>query len=264
MWAYEGDGDEAVSVSDYVVRLRTDLRQQPAHERRRWLFFELKNLVLKNSKNSKPSLVDIARFEQLPVTHQQGGELVASSAAAPGPAICFMVAPYCSIFGIVPVSDLDVDLEYTALGLVFAKADVVCEYVIILAKPTEEAEVKNSQTHGAAWMRYGRVTPIFGSQTPFAVEGVTPISRVLQFEMSDGEPRLLVGTPTKSGTQITLLAERIFRVKTSDVEIYEKEMQAVHQTLQGDKIQPVASKRPAEAMIEETPPKKFAPAFLDQ
>ena len=159
---------------------------------------------------------------------------------------------------------LDVDLEYTALGLVFAKADVVCEYVTILAKTTEEAEVKNSQTHGAAWMRYGRVTPIFGSQTPFAVEGVTPISRVLQFEMSDGEPRLLVGTPTKSGTQITLLAERIFRVKTSDVEIYEKEMQAVHQTLQGDKIQPVASKRPAEAMIEETPSKKFAPAFLDQ
>ena len=156
------------------------------------------------------------------------------------------------------------DLEYTALGLVFAKADVVCEYVTILAKTTEEAEVKNSQTHGAAWMRYGRVTPIFGSQTPFAVEGVTPISRVLQFEMSDGEPRLLVGTPTKSGTQITLLAERIFRVKTSDVEIYEKEMQAVHQTLQGDKIQPVASKRPAEAMIEETPSKKFAPAFVDQ
>ena len=164
----------------------------------------------------------------------------------------------------MPVSDLDVDLEYTALGLVFAKADVVCEYVTILAKTTEEAEVKNSQTHGAAWMRYGRVTPIFGSQTPFAVEGVTPISRVLQFEMSDGEPRLLVGTPTKSGTQITLLAERLFRVKTSDVEIYEKEMQAVHQTLQGDKIQPVASKRPAEAMIEETPSKKFAPAFLDQ
>ena len=115
MWAYEGDGDEAVSVSDYVVRLRTDLRQQPAHERRRWLFFELKNLVLKNSKNSKPSLVDIARFEQLPVAHQQGGhlkrdeivpiimdaligELVASSAAAPGPAIGFMVAPYCFVF----------------------------------------------------------------------------------------------------------------------------------------------------------------------
>ena len=115
MWAYEGDGDEAVSVSDYVVRLRTDLRQQPAHERRRWLFFELKNLVLKNSKNSKPSLVDIARFEQLPVAHQQGGhlkrdeivpvimdaligELVASSAAALGPAIGFMVAPYCFVF----------------------------------------------------------------------------------------------------------------------------------------------------------------------
>ena len=48
------------------------------------------------------------------------------------------------------VSDLDVDLEYTALGVVFTKADALCECVTILAKTTEEAEVKNSQTHGAA------------------------------------------------------------------------------------------------------------------
>ena len=97
---------------------------------------------------------------------------------------------------------------------------------------------------------------------PFAVEGVTPIAKVLQFDMSDGEPRLLVGTPTKSGGQITLLAERIFRIQTSEVDIYEKQMTAVHETLQGDKIQPVASKRPADSMVQETPSKKFAPAFL--
>ena len=96
------------------------------------------------------------------------------------------------------------------------------------------------------------------------VEGVTPIAKVLQFDMSDGEPRLLVETPTKSGGQITLLAERIFRIQTSctEVDIYEKEMTAVHETLQGDKIQPVASKRPADSMVQETPSKKFAPAFL--
>ena len=68
----KGDGDDAVSVSDYVSQLLAELRQQPAHERRRWLFFELKNLVLKNSKSLKPSLVDIARFQQLPVAHQHG------------------------------------------------------------------------------------------------------------------------------------------------------------------------------------------------
>ena len=111
----KGDGDDAVSVSDYVSQLHTDLRQQPAHERRRWLFFELKNLVLKNSKSLKPSLVDIARFQQLPVAHQHGGwlkrdeimpvimdafmgELVDSSAVAPGPAMGFEVAPHCFVF----------------------------------------------------------------------------------------------------------------------------------------------------------------------
>ena len=146
--------------------------------------------------------------------------------------------------------------------MVFTKADAMCDYVTILAKTTEEAEVKNSQTAGAAWMRYAQVTPIFGSQKPFAVEGVTPIAKVLQFDMADGEPRLLVGTPTKSGGQITLLAERIFRIQTSEVDIYEKEMTAVHETLQGDKIQPVTSKRPADSMVQETPSKKFAPAFL--
>ena len=51
-------------------------------------------------------------------------------------------------------------VEYTALGVVFTKADAMCEYVTILAKTTEEAEVKNSQTHGAAWMRYAEVTPM--------------------------------------------------------------------------------------------------------
>ena len=164
----------------------------------------------------------------------------------------------------MPVADLDKDLEYTALGVVFSKADVICEDVTILAKTTTEAEAQNSQVQNAAWMRYAQVTPICGSQKPFAVEGVTPIPKVLQFEMSDGEPRLLVGTPTKSWDDITLLAERIFRVQNTDVEIYEKEMLAAHETLQGGEILPAPQKRAADVMIQETPSKKFAPAFLVQ
>ena len=41
----KGDGDGSSAVGDYVAQLRTELRQQPAHERKkgRWLFFELKN-----------------------------------------------------------------------------------------------------------------------------------------------------------------------------------------------------------------------------
>ena len=114
MWE-KGDGDDAVSVSDYVAQLLADLRQQPAHERKRLMFFELKNLVVRDSKNGKPSLVDIARFKQLAVGHQEGrwlqrkeivpvimdalmGELVDSSAAAPGPAMDFKVAPHCFVF----------------------------------------------------------------------------------------------------------------------------------------------------------------------
>ena len=113
----KGDGDGSSAVDDYVAQLRTELRQQPTHERRRWLFFELKNLVLKNSKSWKPSLVDIARFQSLPVAHPEGtklkkdeimpvildafmGELVDSSAAAPGPAMGFEVAPRGFVFDV--------------------------------------------------------------------------------------------------------------------------------------------------------------------
>ena len=67
----KGDGDDAVSVSNYVSQLLADLRQRPAHERKRWLFFELKKLVVKNSKNLKPSLVDIARCQQLYQWHMK-------------------------------------------------------------------------------------------------------------------------------------------------------------------------------------------------
>lgn len=74
----------------------------------------------------------------------------------------------------------------------------------------------------------------------------------------------IVAIPTKSGEQVTLQAERICRVKPTDVDIYAKEMSAVHETLQVDKIQPIVSKRPAGSKIQETPSKKFAPAFLVQ
>ena len=53
----KGDGDGSSAVDDYVAQ--TELRQQPTHERRRWLFFELKNLVLAKVGSR---LVDIARF----------------------------------------------------------------------------------------------------------------------------------------------------------------------------------------------------------
>ena len=125
----KGDGDGSSAVGDYVAQLRTELRQQPAHERRRWLFFSLKTLVLKNSQNWKPSLVDIARFKQLPVAHEHGGwlkkdeitpvildafmeELVDSSAAAPGPAMGFKVAPY---FFLVFVCPVDVNAGFGSL-----------------------------------------------------------------------------------------------------------------------------------------------------
>ncbi|MCV6576003.1 MAG: hypothetical protein OIF58_09735, partial [Cohaesibacter sp.] len=80
----------------------------------------------------KPSLVDIARFQQLPVHHPEGpplkrdeimpvimdafmGELVDSSAAAPAPAMGFKVAPYCFVF-LLFVCPVDVNAGFGSLG----------------------------------------------------------------------------------------------------------------------------------------------------
>ena len=116
----KGDGDGSSAVGDYVAQLRTEFRQQPAHERRRWLFFELKKLVLKNSNSWKPWLVDIARWlkrdEIMPVIMDAFmGELVDSSAAAPGPAMGFIVAPYCFVF-LLFACPVDVNAGFGSLG----------------------------------------------------------------------------------------------------------------------------------------------------
>ena len=104
----KGDGDEAVSVSDYVAQLRTDLMQQAAHERSSWLESQVNTLNVKSTKNGKPSLRDIAGFLQLPIANDDGwlvgpnlksnivdeliGDLPDSSAAASAPEMGFVVA----------------------------------------------------------------------------------------------------------------------------------------------------------------------------
>ena len=89
--------------------LRVALTQKEPHERSSWLQSQFKALCHKNSKDGKPSVVDIARFLKLPIGHREGGgirnpdlilniiekligDLLDSSAAASAPAMGFVVA----------------------------------------------------------------------------------------------------------------------------------------------------------------------------
>jgi len=108
MWEKGDGGDGSIAVSNYVEQLRTDLMQEAADERRRWLESQLKKLLHKTSKNGKPSVVDVCRFLTLPIGDASGGldnklmkaniidkligDLPDSSAAASAPAIGFVVA----------------------------------------------------------------------------------------------------------------------------------------------------------------------------
>ena len=85
------------------------LTQEEPEERRCWLYQKLNFLWLKGSRDGKPSLVDIARFLDLPIAYPEGGwihkpdiipnimdkligNLPDSSASASAPAIGFVVA----------------------------------------------------------------------------------------------------------------------------------------------------------------------------
>jgi len=71
--SFGGDGADPISASSYVEQLRTDLRQQAPPDRGRTLQFELQALLLKASKNRKPSLVAICPALTLQVGHASGG-----------------------------------------------------------------------------------------------------------------------------------------------------------------------------------------------
>ncbi len=125
----------------------------------------------------------------------------------------------------MPVADLDTDLEYTAFGAVFSKANLVVNYVTIVASTQEEATTESSGDGHTVLMKYTRVTPLLGSRSPFAMEAVTPISKVRTFDMADDKPRLIVGACAKMDEHVILMAERIFTIGEGEVAAYEKEMQ---------------------------------------
>ena len=96
-------------VKRQVQLLRVGLTQKEPEERRSWLYKELDFLRLRGSREGKPSLLDIARFLDLPIAYPEGGwinkpdiipnimdkligDLPDSSASASAPAIGFVVA----------------------------------------------------------------------------------------------------------------------------------------------------------------------------
>ena len=95
------------------------------------------------------------------------------------------------------------------------------------------------------------------AQNPFALDAVTAIQTCHEFNMGDKKPRLIVGTLTyaEAEDEITLLAERIFPLRTDDVKFFYKEMEQLRQMLSADRIERVAKKRPADHLVLDTPVK---------
>jgi len=118
-------------------------------------------------------------------------------------------------------------------------------------------EVRNAKGGGSVLMLYQNVKPMFGAQNPFDLEAVTSIAKCHEFNMGDKKPRLIVGTVAHSadGNGITLLAERIFPLEPADAKFFYKEMEQLHSTLSGDRIEAVAKKRPADDLVNDTPHK---------
>ena len=149
---------------------------------------------------------------------------------------------------VLPVADLRTDLENTPFCNLFTAGNMFVDYVVIAATAQQEPQVRNAKGGGSVLMLY---------QNPFDLEAVTSIAKCHEFNMGDKKPRLIVGTVAHSadGNGITLLAERIFPLEPADAKFFYKEMEQLHSTLSGDRIEAVAKKRPADDLVNDTPHK---------
>ena len=155
---------------------------------------------------------------------------------------------------VLPVADLRTDLENTPFGNIFKAGNMFVDYVVIAATAQQEPQVRNAKGGASVLMLYQKVKPMFGAQNPFDLEAVTSIAKCHEFNMGDKKPRLIVGTVAYSadGNEITLLAERIFPLDPADGKFFYKEMEQLHSTLSGDRIETVAKKRPADDLWSTT------------
>ena len=90
---------------------------------------------------------------------------------------------------------------------------------------------------------------------PFRVEALATIKDMFVYNMSDGKPRVIVGTVKFTGDTPVLMASRIFVVEGECNPVFMNEIQWINKMLTSGKKQ-LDSKRTADCLVADTPSKR--------
>ncbi|CAJ1354579.1 unnamed protein product [Effrenium voratum] len=145
---------------------------------------------------------------------------------------------------VYPVSSVYTDVSYSGMGI----------------KDAGELRRFGDQSDEHVLIQHAQVVPVDAAvaEEEFCVEAMCSFAQCLQYSMSDGTPRLLLGALTREDKagKVTMVVERMFRVKDEgQVDNLAAERSLVVE-LQADSAQTTATKRPADALVAQTPSKE--------
>ena len=162
---------------------------------------------------------------------------------------------------VYPVSSVYTDVSYSGMGIKVNGAVIFPAFVTILARAKDAGELRRfgDQSDEHVLIQHAQVVPVDAAvaEEEFCVEAMCSFAQCLQYSMSDGTPRLLLGALTREDKagKVTMVVERMFRVKDEgQVDNLAAERSLVVE-LQADSAQTTATKRPADALVAQTPSK---------
>ena len=162
---------------------------------------------------------------------------------------------------VYPVSSVYTDVSYSGMGIKVNSAVIFPAFVTILARAKDAGELRRfgDQSDEHVLIQHAQVVPVDAAvaEEEFCVEAMCSFAQCLQYSMSDGTPRLLLGALTREDKagKVTMVVERMFRVKDEgQVDNLAAERSLVVE-LQADSAQTTATKRPADALVAQTPSK---------
>ena len=173
---------------------------------------------------------------------------------------------------VLPVVDLYSDLNCSSgMGLKFLHATVFPDLVLIVAKATDEPAMSTIGEGDASQVsiRHEKVWPLREngdaetSGRPFVMEAMTSFQKSVMYNMMDGQARCLIGRPIVDDTsgEITFMTEKMFPLKDLERKALQTETREVWALLCNEQTVESGAKRPAGALVTETPAKVKAPRW---
>lgn len=173
---------------------------------------------------------------------------------------------------VLPVLDLYRDVNCSSgMGVKFLHASVFPDLVLVVAKATDEPAMSQIGEGDTAQVsiRHEKVWALDEngdagtSGRSFVMEAMTSFKKSVMYNMMDGQARCLIGRPIAddASAEITFMTEKMFPLKDFERAAFQVETRQVWDLLCDGRAVEAGAKRPAGALVTETPAKVKAPRW---